>query len=466
MNIHPLAELFPMMEGDALAGLADDIAKHGQREAIVLLDGAILDGRNRFSACEIAGVEPRFRDFEGDDPLAFVLSLNLTRRHLNESQRAMVAARLANMRHGGDRRSDQAANLPLVSQAQAADLLHVGARTVRDAVAVRESAEPEIKRVVDAGKMAVSAAAQAAKLPVERQRAIAERAEAGDANAARTILKKEVRATREAALAAEQCALPQKKFGVILADPEWRFEPWSRETGLDRAADNHYPTSALEVIAARDVASIAAKDCVLFLWATAPMLPHALVVMAAWGFTYKSHAIWGKDRMGNGYWFRNKHELLLVGTRGDVPAPAMGTQWLSLIEGPWAGHSAKPEIFLEMIERYFPRLPKIELNRRGPARPGWSAWGNEAVDEMAALIAVAPETDAGGEPSWWAEARARRAAGARVFDVAAALGRSLSSVHYALNESGKARQVVGARKQRNARARRKRDGAQKGDRGN
>src|SRR5690606_33052257 len=113
------------------------------------------------------------------------------------------------------------------------------------------------------------------------------------------------------------------------------------ETGLDRAADNHYPTSELEDIKARGVADIAAEDCVLFLWATAPMLPQALEVMNAWGFTYRSHVIWRKSEgadaelvLGNGYWFRNGHELLLVGARGNVPAPAMGTQFPSVIDAP------------------------------------------------------------------------------------------------------------------------------------
>lgn len=190
--------------------------------------------------------------------------------------------------------------------------------------------------------------------------------------------KKQMRAERERELAAKQQALPQQRFGVILADPEWRFEPYSRETGMDRAADNHYPTSATQVICARPVQDIAADDCVLFLWATVPMLPDALAVMAAWGFEYKSHCIWRKDRVGTGYWFRNQHELLLVGTRGNVPAPAPGTQWPSVIDAPVGAHSAKPERFIELIEAYFPNLPKIELNRRGPARPGWAAWGNEA----------------------------------------------------------------------------------------
>lgn len=196
--------------------------------------------------------------------------------------------------------------------------------------------------------------------------------------------KKERRAERERGLAAKQLALPNRRYGVILADPEWRFEPWSRETGMDRAADNHYPTSALEVIKSRDVGSIAADDCVLFMWATVPMLPHALCVMEAWGFDYRSHFVWAKDRIGTGYWNRNKHELLLVGVRGNVPAPAMGEQWPSLIEEPVGKHSAKPERFMRMIEEYFPSLPKIELNRRGVLPTGWDAWGNEAVQTIAA----------------------------------------------------------------------------------
>ena len=197
--------------------------------------------------------------------------------------------------------------------------------------------------------------------------------------AERAAEKKERRADREADLGARQAALPEKRYGVIYADPEWRFDVWSRDTGMDRAADNHYPTSTVEAICARGVETIAADDCALFLWATAPMLPEALRVLAAWGFRYVSHFIWKKDRIGTGYWNRNRHELLLVGTRGNIPAPAMGTQWDSVIDAPLGAHSAKPEVFLELIEATFPTLPKIELNRRGPAREGWDAWGNEAV---------------------------------------------------------------------------------------
>lgn len=226
-----------------------------------------------------------------------------------------------------------------------------------------------------------------AKLSPERREEVIAKAEAGEKVSAKVAVKQERRDDREVDLADKITAMPTKRYGVVLADPEWRFEPWSRDTGLDRAADNHYPTSCTEVIAARDVSSIAAPDCVLFLWATAPMLPHALLVMEAWGFEYRSNFVWGKDRIGTGYWNRNKHEHLLVGVKGDVPAPAMGTQWDSLIEASVGEHSAKPDAFLELIEAYFPNLPKIELNARR-ARPGWDAWGLEAPEPNEAAEAA------------------------------------------------------------------------------
>jgi N6-adenosine-specific RNA methylase IME4 len=226
------------------------------------------------------------------------------------------------------------------------------------------------KRVRQAGLIA-ALGSEAIEKEIERVRAEAARDRPSPA------IKQVERDERERQLAAKQSALPDRKYGVIYADPEWRFEPWSRETGMDRAADNHYPTSETGEIAERDVKSLAADDCVLFLWATAPMLRDALIVMREWGFEYKTHIIWAKDRQGTGYWFRNAHELLLVGTRGEVPGPAPGTQWGSVVSAPVEAHSRKPEAFLELIESYFPNLSKIELNRRGKPRKGWAAWGYE-----------------------------------------------------------------------------------------
>ena len=225
--------------------------------------------------------------------------------------------------------------------------------------------------------------------------------------------KAQRRAMREAELGASMRELPQKRYGVILADPEWDYEVWSPATGSDRAAANHYPTSPLAAICARDVAAIAAEDCLLALWAVVPMLAEAYCVLDAWGFArferdpatglltidksagrYVSSGVWTKYRpgggIGMGHWFRVDHEILILATRGQPPAPERGTQARSIFDVPASRvHSEKPELVAEILEGYFPSLPKIELNRRGPPRPGWDAWGNEAEGNEASLAEAA-----------------------------------------------------------------------------
>jgi hypothetical protein len=127
--------------------------------------------RDRRRACEAAGVPMRFDLFDGADPVAFVVSANLARRHLNESQRAMVAARLANMPVGGNQHTRGSANLPTlpVTQPDAAEMLNVSTRSVRDAKAVQTRAVSELARKVEAGTISVSAAAEVAKLPEPKQ---------------------------------------------------------------------------------------------------------------------------------------------------------------------------------------------------------------------------------------------------------------------------------------------------------
>ena len=192
--------------------------------------------------------------------------------------------------------------------------------------------------------------------------------------------KAQRRAEKEMALAGKIASLPEQKFGVILTDPPWTFEVYS-DKGLDRSASNHYPTMTIDDIINLDVPSIAADDCILFMWATSPLLPDALAVMSAWGFTYKTNCVWVKDKIGTGYWYRSQHEILLVGTKGNIPAPAPGTQASSVIIAPVGEHSAKPDWVHTVIEQYFPNLPKLEMHCRGTGRDGWAVWGLEAEIE-------------------------------------------------------------------------------------
>ena len=155
MDFHPLAEIFPLMEGAEFDGLVADIKANGLREPIVLHEEKILDGRNRYRACKAAEIEPTYEQWEnGSDPRAFVISKNLHRRHLNESQRAMIAARLANLKHGDV--ASQGSRDTRISISQAAELLNISKATVAEARTVLEHATPDEIQAVEAGEVAAS----------------------------------------------------------------------------------------------------------------------------------------------------------------------------------------------------------------------------------------------------------------------------------------------------------------------
>src|ERR1035437_4658364 len=102
LGFHPMAEIFQLLNNEGLKALADDIAEHGLLDEIILLDGKILDGRCRYLACERVGVSPKFHDYVGDDPLGFVISRNVHRRHLTKTQSAFAAARAATLPVGAN----------------------------------------------------------------------------------------------------------------------------------------------------------------------------------------------------------------------------------------------------------------------------------------------------------------------------------------------------------------------------
>jgi hypothetical protein len=173
---HPAADLFPWLDEDELQQLADDIKANGQKQKVVRHKGRVVDGRNRELACLVAGVRVEYADLPADTPeekiLAGVISANLKRRHLTTSQRAMVAAELETLRHGGDRKS-QDAELHLVpARAEIAEQLNVSPRSVANAAKVKNEA-PELVEPVKDGKLSVSAAAKVAEYPPEVRQQVA-----------------------------------------------------------------------------------------------------------------------------------------------------------------------------------------------------------------------------------------------------------------------------------------------------
>jgi N6-adenosine-specific RNA methylase IME4 len=177
-------------------------------------------------------------------------------------------------------------------------------------------------------------------------------------------------------------------YSVIYADPAWSYQ----DRGCNGAAELHYPTMSFEQLAALPVSRIAARDAVLFLWATYPKIEEALALIPKWGFTYKSIGFqWVKTRgekafLGLGRWSRGNTEPCLLATRGKPKRVSASVSQLvfwepEILTAPVTRHSAKPPEARDRIVELMGDLPRIELFARQRA-PGWDAWGNETTSDI------------------------------------------------------------------------------------
>ena len=177
MDWHPYAKLFPMLPDEQIELLADDIRANGQRTPIIVdTHERIIDGRNRSAACLLAGKTPIVEVFAGNDReiLKLVCSLNIHRRHLSESQRADIAAKIAATPVESSKKvkGPSGPSEETVTQSEAAELMNVGVRSVKRAAAVQKTGTEELKQDVAAGKVRVATAERVAKLaPAEQQKA-------------------------------------------------------------------------------------------------------------------------------------------------------------------------------------------------------------------------------------------------------------------------------------------------------
>ena len=194
----------------------------------------------------------------------------------------------------------------------------------------------------------------------------------------RNDLRSEIRRAR-ASLVAAATFLPAGKYAVLLADPPWQYDFVEAD---NRAIENQYPTLTADEIACyedatgRPIADLPADDAVLYLWATNPKLTEAVRVMEGWGFRYVTNLVWVKDRVGMGYWARQRHELVLIGVRGHFSPPPEHLRPDSVIEAPRTGHSVKPLAIHDLIDSVWPGAPKVEVFGRA-TREGWAVFGND-----------------------------------------------------------------------------------------
>jgi len=169
---------------------------------------------------------------------------------------------------------------------------------------------------------------------------------------------------------------PDKKYKIIYADPPWQYE--NKKTGGSNSSgsEQKYETMSYEELANLPIQSITDEDCILFLWATIPLLPLGVSLMNDWGFKYKTSLVWFKSNSyGLGYWFRGMTEILLIGVSGKVKP--FRSQMPNCISCPIQKHSKKPDRFRQIISSITKDLqPRIELFARMKIH-GWDTWGND-----------------------------------------------------------------------------------------
>ncbi|WP_099866046.1 MT-A70 family methyltransferase [Pararhizobium haloflavum] len=378
-------QLLPPLSVDDRAALEASIVQHGVLVPVEYDEqGEILDGHHRVEICESLGLVdwPRFvrKGLAEEEKRTLARELNVSRRHLNaEQKRALIA--------------DQLRDTPSISSRAIAAMLGAHHSTVEkvrqqlvDGGEISHHEEIEGRDgIVQPARKAIRTAflpePDNARELMATAKAIRTR-QREHGRKVRTDLINEIAARGEASAG----TMPRAAYPILYADPPWEQEAWSDETGQDRGLMYPpMPLDAIKALCAGD-ASPATRDALLFLWVTANRLDDGIEVLRTWGFDYVTCLVWDKETIGMGRWVRDRHEILLLGKRGNFPAPLPGTQAASVHAERKGRHSAKPVHFAAMIERLYPEMRKLELFQRAeslaeddPRRSGqWDFWGFES----------------------------------------------------------------------------------------
>lgn len=391
--VHPMARLFPTPEKQ-YRETVESMRVSGQIHDVELLDepdNPVIDGCTRLRACEELGITPRTKIIHVDDKLAYVKAVNLDRRHLDESRRAVAAADLAQLAHGANQHTRGAADVPVLTQAQAAAAMGVSERLVRDAVRVRNSGTEEVQSAVREGRLKVGAAAELVKLDPSKQRDLVAKVTKGNSEVrpgkVRALVKQEQKREVVQRINRDLVApMPVGPFGLIVVDYSWKF----RNSDGHEGSRGHMPYPPMEwgaILAhAREGAKRAADDCVLGLWVVNAYLLKVHEVLAAWdGFVDMEAPItWNKVHVGMGIRGpRHVTEHLILAERGK-PTHTLN-EMTTLFTEPRVvgagGHSKKPDRIYDELAKHVPG-PRLECFAIGE-REGWATWGAEASGPIA-----------------------------------------------------------------------------------
>jgi N6-adenosine-specific RNA methylase IME4 len=348
-----------MMQPDELADLVADIKQNGLIEPIVLYEEKILDGRNRYLACGEAGAKPHYEYYKGDEPVSYVISKNLHRRHLNGSQRAILALNLkeyfekqAKLRQGMNSnfahvREQIPEHEKGRSRKQAGELFGVSGRYVSEAEKIKHEA-PEYIEPIMQGEITLTKARQ----EIKRKQMIEQ------LNNIETKQAKQIDGV----------------FDVIVIDPPWPMKKIERDVAPNQV-EFEYPTMSIEDIKALEIPC--ADDCHVWLWTTHKYLPDALDILKAWDMKYVCAFTWHKPGGFQPFGLPQYNcEFALYARRGS-PKFIDFKDFKLCFDAPRASHSEKPELFYNLIRRVTAGRRLDMFNRR--SIDGFDTWGKEAA---------------------------------------------------------------------------------------
>lgn len=364
--------LIPPLTAEEYAGLEESIVREGCRDALVLWMGILIDGHNRYEICQKHGIPFETRDIELDDrdeAIMWIIMNQFSRRNLPAYERARLALRLKPVIAERAKQKEtshttqgyQKSDNPVHTAKALARTAGVSHDTIHKVETIEAKADDKLKADIMAGKTSINQAYQY----VKRQEKIEE--------VNRRIDEHEKQQTGVISM-----DRPERKYNIIYADPPWKY--W--ESG-NKNQELHYKTMTIDDICRIPVANLADDNCVLFMWATYPILKEAFRVIESWGFNYSTAAfVWVKKNknmdtpfVGCGSWTRANSEICLLATKGKILR--LDASISQVVESPIEEHSKKPDIVRDLITQLVGKLPRVELFCRHPAE-GWDVWGDEA----------------------------------------------------------------------------------------
>ena len=366
LPIHDLALLFPPMTDEELGNLRADISANGVHQPIAVWKGSIIDGRHRYQICNELGIEPPIRHVEDDaDPVRFVISANMHRRHLNESQRGFVWSELRSFTKLSDRRVSS------MTQEEASTVLGVGKGTLTKSNRVLKNGSDGVKDAVRQGILRVDDAAQMVDRPHEVQEFAVRAVESGEARTAVAA----VNMMERSILAENPPELPDGLYRTVVIDPPWPMTKINREVRPNQQGFD-YPTMPIEEIASMDIGSRLADEAHVFLWTTQKFLPAAFDILGSWNLNYRFTMVWHKP---GGIQVHNypqfNCEFVVVGTKGS-PMFTDLKAFNTAFHADRQGHSVKPDEFYDLLRRVTAE-PRLDMFSRREI-DGFETWGNEA----------------------------------------------------------------------------------------